>query len=417
MSAAVSDRRLLRKASLVIALQTGVAVGLVVSVVVAMVYLVGLEARRDATESKVRSKVANAETYGVDLDSPNPMIVDGLPAECPERDVREAATGLPTGQSWIEVCGGPFLAYVGEVDGNRVTAVVSFLEQQEETERLTWLSLLAGALGVLAAAGLGWAFGRRAVRPLGEALASQRRFVADASHELRTPLAIVLTRAQLLERGPAHDAAQRQELQQLTRDAKVAAEVVDDLLLVAEIQHRPPARASVDLNAVALDVQASFASRAELAGVDLVVDARTGADHVVIGTVSALRRAVWALVDNALAHVSQGGRIMIALQSRNGEVGLAVVDDGEGLDPARALELTKRFSRGSQRRVGGMRLGLGLALVSEIVSAHGGTLTIDGALGSGATFALWFPAAGARRHRPAQTVPTIGHRQDELKNT
>jgi K+-sensing histidine kinase KdpD len=95
---------------------------------------------------------------------------------------------------------------------------------------------------------------------------------------------------------------------------------------------------------------------------------------------------------------------VIALQSRGTEVGLAVIDDGEGLDPARARELIKRFRRGSKKEAGRVRLGLGLALVNEIVSAHGGTLTIDGAPGSGATFALLFPA-GAQERRRAATGP------------
>ncbi|MFC4630987.1 sensor histidine kinase [Promicromonospora alba] len=411
MTAAISDRRLLRRATLAVALQTGVAVGIVVSAVIALVYVVGLEARRDASESKLQAKVAEAGSHHVTLDGTDTVVLDGMPTNCSERYVRETAARLPDGQSRVDVCGSPFLAYVGEeADGTRVTAIMNFVEQQEETERLARFSLAAGALGVLASAVLGWAFGRRAVRSLGEALASQRRFVSDVSHELRTPLAIVLTRAQLLLRGSAADEAQRLELEQLAQDAKVAAEVVDDLLLTAEIQHRPLPRAPVDLNALAQEVRASFATRAELAGVDLVVDARPGTSYVVKGTRSALRRAVSSLVDNALAHVTPGGRIVIALQSRSTEVGLAVIDDGEGLDPARARELIKRFRRGSKREVGRVRLGLGLALVNEIVSAHGGTLTIDGAPGSGATFALLFPASGSRPRRRPTTGPAAPER-------
>ncbi|MEU4363633.1 HAMP domain-containing sensor histidine kinase [Promicromonospora sp. NPDC023987] len=406
MSAAISDRRLLRRASLAVALQTGAAVAIVVSAVIALVYVVGLEARRDASENKLHAKVAEAGSHHVTLDGTDTVVLDGMPTSCPERHVRETAARLPDGQSRVDICDNPFLAYVGEAaDGTRVTAIMNFVEQQEETERLARFSLAAGALGVLASAALGWAFGRRAVRSLGEALASQRHFVADVSHELRTPLAIVLTRAQLLLRGAAVDPAQRLELEQLAQDAKIAAEVVDDLLLTAEIQHRPLPRVPVDLNALAQEVRASFAARAELAGLDLVVDARPDTSYVVKGTTSALRRAVSSLVDNAFAHVRPGGRVVIALRSRGTEVGLAVIDDGEGLDPALARELIKRFRRGSKKEAGRIRLGLGLALVNEIVGAHGGTLTIDGAPGSGATFALLFPTPGTQERHRAATGP------------
>ncbi|MFI8524033.1 sensor histidine kinase [Promicromonospora sukumoe] len=408
MTAAISDRRLLRRASLAVALQTGAAVGIVVSAVIALVYVVGLEARRDASETKLQAKVAEAGSHHVTLDGTDTVVLDGMPANCPERHVRETAAQLADGQSRLTVCGSPFLAYVGQTpDGTRVTAIMNFVEQQEETERLARLSLTAGALGVLASAVLGWAFGRRAVRSLGEALALQRRFVSDASHELRTPLAIVLTRAQLLLREPTYDEAQRRELEQLTLDAKVAAAVVDDLLLAAEIQHRPLPRVPVDLGALAHEVRASFATSAELAGASLTVDARPGSDYIVTGTTSALRRAVSSLVDNALAHVARGGRIVITLRPRGVGMALAVVDDGEGLDPAQARELTRRFRRGSQDKVGSVRLGLGLALVDEIITAHGGELTIDGAPGAGATFTLSFPVAGvprARRPVPALAV-------------
>ncbi len=184
--------------------------------------------------------------------------------------------------------------------------------------------------------------------------------------------------------------------------------MVDDLLLAAEIQHRPLPRVPVDLGLLAGEVRASFATRAQLAGVDLLVDAQPGTDYVVTGTTTALRRALSSLVDNALAHVADGGRIVISLRPRSAGIAVAVIDDGEGLDPARARELTMRFRRGSHDKAGSVRLGLGLALVSEIVTAHGGELTIDGAPGSGATFALSFPASSIPRGNREAPLPAAG---------
>lgn len=388
-AAADADRKLLRRATVAVAVQTGLAVAVVVAFVIGLVYLISLQERRDATVEKLRGKVDHADLY-VDLSSENPTILDGIPAECPEDDVRDAAAGLPRGESWIDVCGLPFVAYVGDHDGTRVAAVVGFVDQEEETARLARLAVFGGLLGVVAAAGVGWLFGRRAVRPLGEALSSQRRFIADASHELRTPLAILTTRAQMLERGPATDEEQRRDLRQLVHDARVANDVVNDLLLVAELQHRSPEREPVDLAATAHDVRESFAAVAEGSGVHLAVAAPADGSCVVEGYPRALRRAVTALVDNALEHVSDGGHVALDLGRADGHVQLSVHDDGVGLDPAAAAELTARFRRGGGD-ADGRHLGLGLSLVNEIATAHGGTLVIEGERGVGARVTLRIP--------------------------
>ncbi|GAA1913150.1 hypothetical protein GCM10009737_13220 [Nocardioides lentus] len=383
------DSRLLRRATRRVAVQTGAAVAVVVAVVVGLVYLTSLEARRDATESKAQGKVAAALAAG----EAGSVVADGLPSECPESEVDAAADGLGVGETWFEVCGGPFLGYVEEADGARTAAVVSFVEQRDETRRLAQLSLFAGLVGVLAAAALGWVSARRAVRPLGAALSLQRRFVADASHELRTPLAILQTRAQMLARTTPAEDPQHEELRLLVQDARVMGDVVDDLLLVTRLRDRRPTYEAVDLVAVARAVRDAFAATAADAGVDLRVEAE---DRVVevAGAPVALRRAVTALVDNALAHVSAGGSVRLRVVVDADGARLAVLDDGTGLDPAEADHLTRRFARGLvPDGEGEHRLGLGLALVREIVEAHDGGLEIDGSPEGGAAVTLRLPRA------------------------
>ncbi|PZF81487.1 sensor histidine kinase [Jiangella anatolica] len=391
---APADRRLLRRASIVVAAQTAVAVAIVIGVVIALVYSLSRQERLEATEHKLEGKVADAATYGERAPGGTLMAVDGRPPGCSLADAEAVADGLPSGASRVELCDAPFLMYVAQVDGRRVVAGTNFTEQEEETERLARLSILTGVAGVLAAAGLGWLVARRAVRPLGDALTSQRRFVADASHELRTPLAILHTRAQLLQRRPTADDDQRQEIDQLVDDARVLNDIVNDMLLSAELQFRPEARQRVDLARVATQVKDSFSATAGHAGVDLVVDSDPTESHVVAGVPSALRRAVAALVDNAMDHVARGGTITLGLSGSDGTVRISVIDNGDGLDPELAAELTQRFRRGPGGNGNGHpRLGLGLALVDEIVHAHDGTLTIDGRPGEGATVTLSFPAA------------------------
>ncbi|WP_051425569.1 sensor histidine kinase [Jiangella gansuensis] len=388
---APSDRRLLRRASIVVAVQTGIAAAVVVAAVIALVYSISLQERREATEHKLQDKIANPKGY--DPSAAQPLTIDPLPEGCDQAAFEATVESLPAGGTEFEACDTPFFAYVAETDGVRAAAVTSFVEQQEETERLARLSILVGAIGVLAAAGLGWLVARRAVRPLGDALTSQRRFVADASHELRTPLAILHTRAQLLERGPVTDDDQRQEITQLVEDARVLTDIVNDMLLSAELQYRPEARQPVDLARVATQIKDSFSATADEAGVDIVVDAAPDGKHVVSGVPSALRRAVAALVDNAMDHVERGGTVTISLTGDDGHARISVIDNGVGLDPQLAAELTQRFRRGPGANGNGHRLGLGLALVDEVVHAHDGSMVIDGRPGDGATVTLTFPAA------------------------
>jgi signal transduction histidine kinase len=205
------------------------------------------------------------------------------------------------------------------------------------------------------------------------------------------------------------DASQRDEIDQLVTDTASLGEVVADLLLAAQLEHASVPATEVDLGDLAREVVASMGPYAENAGVHLEVvlsDAPEG-EFVVNGAPTALRRALTALVDNAIAHSEAGGQVDLRLRSqagsdpgaadRHGTVCLTVRDDGEGLDPAEADTLTQRFARGTSTSSGaGRRFGLGLALVDEVVRAHDGSLEIDGAPGVGSSFTLRLPRADPR---------------------
>lgn len=246
------------------------------------------------------------------------------------------------------------------------------------------VALLGGAL----AGSLGWVAAHRASRPLSEALAVQRRFVADASHELRTPLAILHTRAQLLQRRTAADDPRRATVDQLVADSRMLGEVVTDLLVVAQLDHGAPATETVRVPELLAETARSFGVLADEAGVRLEVSP-TPADLLVPGSRTALRRAVSCLVDNALAHTPRGGRVVVSAGASvtPGMVALSVTDDGEGL-PADRERLLERFTRGHRATPGMPRFGLGLALAREVAEAHGGSLTLADAAGGGAVATL-----------------------------
>jgi signal transduction histidine kinase len=101
---------------------------------------------------------------------------------------------------------------------------------------------------------------------------------------------------------------------------------------------------------------------------------------------------VLALVDNAIAHSDEGSRVEVRSTAVGGQARVDVVDHGHGVDVEDVERLSRRFSRGDGAS-GGRRVGLGLALVTQIVRSHGGRLEVAETPGGGATFSLLIPAA------------------------
>ncbi len=261
--------------------------------------------------------------------------------------------------------------------------------------------LIAGAAGIIIAGVIGWVAAVRAVRPLSDALALQRRFVADASHELRTPLAILHTRAQVLDRKVAGDDPAKPVIQQLLNDSRVLGEVIDELLLSAQLGDDPSRAEPVDVALLIDDVVTSLSVLAEQATIRVI--RQVSVRPVVVGSRVSLRRALVALMDNAMSHTPAGGTIWISAVPGTGSgVRLEVADNGTGADPRDLPRLTERFARGrgagqEPGHAGGTakrRFGLGLSLVREIAHAHGGQLEIGDRPGGGFAASIVLPGSG-----------------------
>jgi two-component system OmpR family sensor kinase len=217
-----------------------------------------------------------------------------------------------------------------------------------------------------------------------------RQFIADASHELRTPVATIRGYAELYRRGGL---AEREELQQAMRRTEAETlrmgSLIDDLLLLARLdQGRPLGRAPVDLGVLAVDAAADARARAP----ERRVTASVSEGVVVNGDEHRLRQLVANLVSNALVHTPADAPIEARVRSDNGSAVLEVHDDGPGMSPdvaARAFERFYRADPSRSRHHGGS--GLGLAIVRAIVDAHGGTVTLDTALGKGTTVRVELP--------------------------
>ena len=412
--AARSDEQaIVRRARLRMAMFVGLAVGLLLTVVGAVAYAT-LVANQ---ERQIQRELAWGASYGsvsgpvgcnwiARLDAgvltAGPVAPpSGFPLRAP---LDRVAAGGPTELADVTRNGTTYRVRTQATTDGAVQAIFDARYQIADRRHLLWAFAVAAAIGLAAASITGWVVGDRAVAPLAEALARQRRFVADASHELRTPIAQVHTRAQLLaRRSGTATPADRRDLERLVGTTRRLGEIVDELLLSARLAAAPedqPSREPVDLAALARDAVAIEMVRASEGGVTLSLSTPGGPLRVP-AVASALHRVVAELLANALAHTPDGGIISVTVRPAQDQAEITVADTGEGFDPADIDRLFDRFHRGAG--AGDRRFGLGLALLKEVVTGHGGTITADGRPGGGATFTVRLP-------RVVPPAPRLGRR-------
>ena len=252
---------------------------------------------------------------------------------------------------------------------------------------------------------------RRALASAARARESEqqmRQFVADASHELRTPLTSVLGFAELYRMGALPDrAALDDSMGRIEAEAARMGVLVEDLLLLARLDRRRPLdRTEVDLLEVVADAVAAARAAApdRLVSIDLAPG--TGSPTV-LGDPLRLRQVVDNLVSNALRYSPAGDPVVVhlagpAADQGAGTVRIDVVDRGPGMTTEEAARVFERFYRADPARTrsqGGA--GLGLAIVSAIVAAHGGRVGLATSPGAGATFTILLPG-GSHAQRWAQ---------------
>ncbi len=250
---------------------------------------------------------------------------------------------------------------------------------------------LVGVLAVAIAGVLSVIATRRAVRPLARALQIQRDFVADASHELRTPLAVLDARLQVLQRGLAPDDPSKPAVTDLRTDTRILIDVVDDLLLAADPERTEPAEPVSLRDAVTRSLH-SLEVLARDAGVELVLGSRDDVRTTVPATT--LTRCATALIDNALVHSSAGSSITVDVRLQGNQAVLTVTDEGAGIVGINPTRIFDRFARAHPAAPGSTRagFGIGLALVRDVATRHGGDVAVTRTGPTGTAIELRLPA-------------------------
>jgi two-component system OmpR family sensor kinase len=403
------DAELVRRATRRLAVQTVIGAAIVVAILVGVTAVMLVRDQSAAADVLLADTVARADdvddppagTWLVIRTAAGTAQTNGLPAGLPDTSALDrVAAGGGMESTDLAVDGRDFrvrteLRQVPDAGTAVVQAVLDLGIDHAQLLSVLRALLIGGIVGLALAAAAGSWLGRRAVRPLQTALGLQRRFVADAGHELRTPLTLLSTRAQLLRRHSRSNAgadALRGDVDGVVDDARRLAEILDDLLLAADPLASQPDE-PVDLDELADEVLAAATPAAELAGVRIT---RVGppVPAWVRGAVTGLRRALVALTDNAVRHAT--AEVMVSVTPSGGSVIVEVADDGPGIDAQMLPRLFQRFASDTAGHgVGPRRYGLGLALVSDIVDRHGGTVSAANREGGGAVLRIMLLAAPA----------------------
>jgi signal transduction histidine kinase/ActR/RegA family two-component response regulator len=223
-------------------------------------------------------------------------------------------------------------------------------------------------------------------------------FLATLSHELRTPLNVVLGWVGMLRLGTLAPDRAAKALEIIERNARQQAELIDDLLDVSRITtgklrlNLQP----VDFAAVVAAVIESLRPGADAKGVELQVTPMPLSASV-LGDPDRLRQTVWNLLSNAVKFTPGGGTVFVQLTVSAQDVRLTIRDTGIGIPSEFLPHVFERFRQADSsttREHSGV--GLGLAIVRELVELHGGTVQAHSSgTGEGATFVLTLPATAA----------------------
>lgn len=235
---------------------------------------------------------------------------------------------------------------------------------------------------------------QRQAKELEEANRLKDEFLAIISHELRTPLNAILLGAQLLRSRKPNESTTARTLETIERNAKLQIQLIENLLDISRLLR---GKLLLDKRSVALKplIEAAIntvqaAADAKAIQLESVLDASVGS---VSGDPDRLKQIVEGLLTNAIKFTPQGGRVDIRLECQDENVRIQVSDTGTGISAEflpHVFDYFRQADSSTTRTHGG--LGLGLAIVRQLVQLHDGTIEVDSpGVGQGATFTVTLP--------------------------
>jgi len=339
----------------------------------------------------------------------------GLPPGLPDKTAASAALTSGRDVRTAEIQDTPIRLLTEPIQGADGTTFLIQVVQDRTAEQNTLdvmlaVLLIGGLVVIVVAFGFGTVYAQRALVPIRQSLTNQRTalrrqrdFAADASHELRTPLTVIRSSVEHLHRHPDEPVAQvGTALVDIDDEVRHMTAMVEDLLLLArsdsgaiELERLP-----VDFGDVVADGSMALSKPAADRGIHVVVEPQP---VVVTGDPARLRQLVMILVDNAIRHSPEGGRVGVTVRAEATGATLTVDDDGPGISTEDLPHVFERFYRAPGAPGGGT--GLGLAIAAWIVDRHGGRIAVSNRADRGARFLVWLPSNAPGPGPAPRTAP------------
>ncbi|WP_017301366.1 two-component system sensor histidine kinase RppB [Nodosilinea nodulosa] len=288
----------------------------------------------------------------------------------------------------------------------------SLVDFDHHLHSLRWSLLLGLPLVVALIAGSSWWLSGLAMRPMYASYRQMQQFTSDAAHEFRTPLTAMRSTIEAVQQThlrqaccPNHPLGEvAKVLEVLQRQSMRLSQLVNDLLLLASIEHREPIDYSqpCELDDIIRDLIEELAFLAVQARVSLTLAPPEGSEAGlaegvtvplrVLGHEDQLYRLFSNLIINGIQATAPGGYVTVALSRVDQRAVVQISDTGAGIDPTDLPHLFDRFYRVHQDRsrdTGGS--GLGLAIARAIVQAHQGSIQVRSTPGQGSQFIVRLP--------------------------